>query len=92
MTGDELRRERLRRGLTLAAFGDWLSSALNDANPGASPVKPYARQRVSDWECGRQPIPSKVETLLLRAEVERLSKLVKDEDEKEPRSKQRGRE
>jgi len=75
MTPDELKQERLRRGMTYAEFGDWVAQQLTAADPDGKEVKPYSRQRIYDWENKIVPVPSRVEAMLLREEVERLKKL-----------------
>ena len=79
MTPDELKQERLRRGMTYADFGTWLAGQLSEANGDGKEVKPYSRQRVYDWENGVVPVPSRIEALLLREEIARLERLLKHE-------------
>jgi transcriptional regulator with XRE-family HTH domain len=66
LTGEELRAERLRRGLTLEAFGQALAA---DTGAGAA----YTRQRVSDWERGLRPVPADVERVVLRRWLDQLT-------------------
>lgn len=79
MTPDELKQERLRRGMTYAEFGEWLAARLTEANADGKEVKPYSRQRVYDWENSVVPVPSRIEALLLREEIARLERLLKHE-------------
>lgn len=79
MTPDELKQERLRRGMTYAEFGEWLAARLTEANEDGKEVKPYSRQRVYDWENSVVPVPSRIEALLLREEIARLERLLKHE-------------
>lgn len=79
MTPDELKQERLRRGMTYAEFGEWLAARLTEANEDGKDVKPYSRQRVYDWENSVVPVPSRIEALLLREEIARLERLLKHE-------------
>ena len=77
MTPDELKQERLSRGMTYAEFGEWVAQRLTEADPDGKPVKPYSRQRIYDWENKIVPVPSRVEAMLLREEIARLERLLK---------------
>ena len=79
MTPDELKQERLRRGMTYAEFGEWVAQQLTEADPDGKAVKPYSRQRIYDWENKIVPVPSRVEAMLLREEIARLERLLKHE-------------
>lgn len=79
MTPDELKQERLRRGMTYAEFGEWLAGRLSENAEDGKEVKPYSRQRVYDWENSVVPVPSRIEALLLREEIARLERLLKHE-------------
>ena len=79
MTPDELKQERLRRGMTYAEFGEWVAQQLTAADPDGKEVKPYSRQRIYDWENKIVPVPSRVEAMLLREEIARLERLLKHE-------------
>ncbi len=79
MSPDDLKKERLRRGMTYAEFGTWMADNLTQANPEGKAVKPYSRQRIYDWENRIVPVPSRVEAMLLREEVARLERLLAHE-------------
>lgn len=79
MSPDELKQERLRRGMTYAEFGEWVAQRLTEAEPDGKEVKPYSRQRIYDWENKIVPVPARVEALLLRDEIARLERLLKHE-------------
>jgi len=79
MLPDDLKKERLKRGMTYAEFGTWIAERLTEAAPDAKPVKPYSRQRVYDWEHQVVPVPSRIEAILLREEIARLERLLKHE-------------
>ena len=79
MSPDELKQERLRRGMTYAEFGEWVAQQLTAADPDGKEVKPYSRQRIYDWENKIVPVPSRVEAMLLREEIARLERLLKHE-------------
>lgn len=75
MTPDELKQERLRRGMTYAEFGEWIAQKLTATDPDGKEVKAYSRQRVYDWEHKVVPVPARVEAMLLREEIDRLKTL-----------------
>lgn len=79
MTPDELKQERLRRGMTYAEFGEWVAKQLTEADPDGKDVKPYSRQRIYDWENKIVPVPARVEAMLLREEIARLERLLHHE-------------
>lgn len=79
MTPEELKQERLRRGMTYAEFGQWVAQQLTESDPDGKEVKPYSRQRIYDWENKIVPVPSRVEAMLLREEIARLERLLKHE-------------
>ena len=73
MTGDELKQERLKRGMTYAAFGEWLAERVNADRPDNEHVKAYTRQRVYDWEAREASVPDKIENVLLKERIKALS-------------------
>ena len=81
MTGDDLKTERMKRGMTSAAFGEWLAERINADKPESQHVKAYTRQRVYEWESGAKDVPDKVEVVLLR---ERIARLERDQARSDP--------
>ena len=88
MTGDELRQERMKRGLTYAAFGDWLAERVNADRPETEHVKAYTRQRVYDWETREESVPDKIENVILK---ERIKALTDTEESSAGLKRKRGR-
>ena len=72
MTGHELKEERMKRGMTYAAFGEWLAARINRDKPEDQQVRPYTRQRVYEWESGAKDVPDKIEVVILRERLEHL--------------------
>lgn len=65
MSGADLRAERQRLGMTQTEFGDHIAKLLGNA-------RAYLQQEVDAWENERgRKVPAKVESALLRAQLER---------------------
>ena len=79
MTPDELKKERLTRGMTYSEFGEWIAERISAAAPDQKTTRAYPRQRVYDWEHNVVPVPAKVEAALLREEVARLKRVLEHE-------------
>ena len=86
MTKESLRELRMELGMTLEEFGEWLAKQVNEQqDPSLKPVSAYSRQRISEFELGRKPMPSKVETLLLKRELAEKNKLIQELRKKQRR-------
>lgn len=77
--------------MTLEAFGEWLADEVNsNQSQEHKPVTPYSRQRISEFELGKKPLPHKVETLLLKRELAQKNQLIKELRQKQrPKQKQK---